>query len=135
MGSLLFGSGSPLMGGPLGTYDQNAGNVLGQVAGLSGPLQQTLSGIANYQANNALNSTAQNFSNMGGLGSGAAAQAFGKAIASPFAQAQGSLQSGQLQAGSGALHHVGKQRKAYGTSLERRQTSWSTLQDLLLRPI
>ena len=53
---------------------------------------------------------------MGALGSGAAAQAFGQAIASPFAQAQASLQSGQLQAGSGALQSLmGVSGQAYNT--------------------
>jgi len=116
--SALYGSGGAVSGGPLGTYNANVNPVLGQVAGLSGPLQQTLSGIANYQANNALNATASNFANQGALGSGAAAQAFGQAIANPFAQAQAQLQSGQLSAGSSALQSLmGLSGQAYNTGL------------------
>ena len=114
----LYGSGGAVSGGALGAYNQNADSVLNKIAGLSGPLQQTLSGIANYQANNALNAAGSNFANLGALGSGAAAQAFGQAIANPFAQAQASLQSGQLQAGSGALQSLmGVSGQAYNTGL------------------
>jgi len=116
--SALYGTGGAVSGGPLGTFNTNVNPVLGQVAGLSGPLQQTLSGLANYQANNALNATASNFANQGALGSGAAAQAFGQAIANPFAQAQAQLQSGQLQAGSSALQSLmGLSGQAYGQGL------------------
>ena len=121
MNSTLYGSngsGGLLSGGPLGTYEQYANPVMSQIAGLSGPLQQTLSGIANYQANNALNSTASNFANIGGLGSGAGAQAFGQAIAQPFAQAQAQLQNSQLSAASGALSSLmGVSGQAYNTGL------------------
>jgi hypothetical protein len=114
----LYGSGGAVSGGALGTYNQNANNVMNQVAGLSGPLQQTLSGIASYQANNALNAAGSNFANQGALGSGAAAQAFGNAIAQPFAQAQSQLQQGQLQAGSSALQSLmGVSGQAYNTGL------------------
>ena len=114
----LYGAGGSVANGPMGLYNQNANQVLGQVAGLSGPLQQTLSGIARYQANNALNATASNFANQGALGSGAAAQAFGQALANPFAQAQAQLQQGQLQAGSGALGQLmGLSGQSYGQGL------------------
>jgi len=104
MSNALFGGqSSPLVSGPMGTYNQNANNVMGQIAGLNGPEQQTLSGIAQYQANNALNQTASSFANQGALGSGAAAQAFGQAIANPFAQAQAQLQQGQLGSATSAL--------------------------------
>jgi hypothetical protein len=88
----LYGQGGAVSGGAMGTFNQNVGNV----TGMTGPLQQTLSNTAAYQANNALNLAGQNFANQGALGSGAAAQAFGQAIANPFAQAQGQLQQGQL---------------------------------------
>ena len=114
----IYGTGGALSGGPMGLYNQNSNAVLGQIAGLSGPLQQTLSGIANYQANNALNAVGSNFANVGALGSGAAAQAFGQALANPFAQAQAQLQSGQLQAGSGALNSLmGLSGQTYGQGL------------------
>jgi len=120
IGNALYGTGGAVTGGPLGTYNSNVNPVLGQVAGLSGPLQQTLSGLANYQANNALNSVASNFANQGGLGSGAAAQAFGQAIANPFAQAQAQLQQGQLQAGSSALGNLMNiSSSAYNTGLNQ----------------
>ena len=116
--SALYGTGGAVAGGPMGTYNANVNPVLGQIAGLSGPLQQTLSGIANYQANNALNATASNFANQGALGSGAGAQAFGNAIAQPFAQAQSQLQQGQLQAGSSALQQLlGVSGQTYNTGL------------------
>ena len=114
----LYGTGGAVSGGAMGTYNANANNVMNQVAGLSGPLQQTLSGIANYQANNALNATASNFANQGALGSGAGAQAYGNAIAQPFAQAQSQLQQGQLQAGSSALTSLmGTSGQAYTSGL------------------
>jgi hypothetical protein len=114
----LFGGNSPLQSGPMGVYNQNSDQILGQIAGLSGPLQQTLSGLANYQANNAANAVGSNFANQGGLGSGAAAQAFGQAIANPFAQAQAQLQSGQLQAGGSALQSLmGLSGQSYGQAL------------------
>ena len=123
MNSLLYGgngSAGALSGGALGTYNQNADSVANQIAGYSGPLQQTLSGIANYQANNALNSAASNFANLGALGSGAAAQAFGQAIANPFAQAQASLQQSQLGAASSALQSLmGVSGNAYNTELNQ----------------
>ena len=106
----LFGNGSVLSGGPMGTFNQNIGNV----TGLTGPLQQSLSGIANYQANNALNATASNFANQGALGSGAAAQAFGQAIANPFANAQAQLQQGQLGLANSLM---GASTSAYGQAL------------------
>ena len=110
MSSNLFGAQSPLSGGPMGVYNQNLGNVLG----LSGPLQGSLSDIASYQARNALNTTAQNFANQGALGSGAAAQAFGQAIANPFAQAQSQLQQGQLGLASSLM---GTSANAYANAL------------------
>jgi hypothetical protein len=114
----LYGSGGAVSGGALGAYNKNADSVLNKIAGLSGPLQQTLSGIASYQANNALNAAGSNFANLGALGSGAGAQAFGQAIAQPFAQAQAQLQQGQLQAGSGALQSLmGVSGQAYNTGL------------------
>ena len=97
------GSGGLLGGGAMGTFNQNANNVVGQIAGYSGPLQQTLSNTANYQANNALNAVGSNFANMGALGSGAGAQAMGNAIAQPFAQAQAQLQNSQLNSAGNAL--------------------------------
>ena len=123
MNNLLFGSngsGGSLSGGALGLYNQNANSVMNQVAGLSGPLQQTLSGIANYQANNSLNAAGSNFANMGALGSGAGAQAFGQAVAQPFAQAQSQLQSSQLQAASGALQTLmGVSNSSYNNALNQ----------------
>ena len=114
----LYGQGGAISGGPMGTYNANANGVMGQIAGLSGPLQQTLSGIANYQANNALNNVGSNFANMGALGSGAGAQAMGNAIAQPFAQAQAQLQGSQLQAASGALNNLmGVSGGAYSAGL------------------
>jgi hypothetical protein len=114
----LYGTGGAVSGGALGTYNANADSIMNQIAGLSGPLQQTLSGIANYQANNALNATASNFANQGALGSGAGAQAFGQAIAQPFAQAQAQLQQGQLSAASSALQSLmGISGQAYDTGL------------------
>jgi hypothetical protein len=110
MNANIFGQGSVLSGGPMGTFNQNIGNV----TGLSGPLEQSLSGIARYQANNALNTTAQNFANQGALGSGAAAQAFGQAIANPFAQAQSQLQQGQLGLSNSLM---GASGNAYGQAL------------------
>jgi hypothetical protein len=106
----LYGTGGAVSGGPMGTFNQNIGNV----AGLSGPLQQTLTGLANYQANNALNSAGSNFANQGALGSGAAAQAFGQAIANPFAQAQAQLQQGQLGLANSLMSASGQ---AYGAGL------------------
>jgi len=117
--STLWGSGGSLAGGPMGVYNQNANGVMGQIAGLNGPLQQTLSGIAQYQANNALNTVGSNFANQGALGSGAAAQAFGQAIANPFAQAQGQLQQSQLGAAGGALQSLlGTNANIYGQGLQ-----------------
>ena len=114
----LYGAGGAVAGGPMGTYNQNANGILGQVAGLSGPLQNTLSGIANYQATNAANAVGSTFANQGALGSGAGAQAFGQALANPFAQAQAQLQQGQLQAGSGALNSLmGISGGAYNSGL------------------
>jgi hypothetical protein len=118
--SSLYGPGGAVSGGPLGTFNQGANSVMGQIAGLSGPLQQTLSGMAQYQANNALNATASNFANQGALGSGAAAQAFGQAIAQPFAQAQSQLQQSQLGAAGGALQSLlGVSGSAYGQGLQQ----------------
>lgn len=115
----LYGTGGAVAGGPLGTYNQYATPVMQQIAGLSGPLQQTLSGLAQYQARNALNQTGSSFANMGALGSGAGAQAFGQAIANPFAQAQSQLQQGQLQAAGGALQQLmGVSGGAYGQGLQ-----------------
>ena len=117
-GNALYGSGNVLSGGPLGTYNQNANQTMGQIAGLNGPLQQTLSGIANYQVNNALNAVGSNFANQGALGSGAAAQAFGQAIANPFAQAQSQLQQAQLgTAGSALQSLMGISGQAYNQAL------------------
>ena len=114
----LYGTGGAVSGGPMGTYNANANGVMNQVAGLSGPLQQTLSNTAAYQANNALNTVGSNFANQGALGSGAAAQAMGQAIANPFAQAQAQLQQGQLQAGSGALNNLmGISSSTYNTGM------------------
>lgn len=107
----LYGAGGGISGGPMGAFNAN----LGQVTGLTGPLQQTLSGIANYQANNALNSMAQNFANQGALGSGAAAQAFGQAIANPFAQAQAQLQGQQIGAANNLAQISGN---AYNNALQ-----------------
>jgi len=95
MTNLLYGqngAGGLMAGGPMGTFNQNVGNVMG----LTGPLAQTLAGTAAYQGQNALNLASQNFANQGALGSGAGAQAFGQAIANPFAQATAQLQQGQL---------------------------------------
>jgi hypothetical protein len=121
MNNLLYGSGGSgglLSGGPMGLYNQNANSVMNQVAGLSGPLQDTLSGLAKYQANNALNASASNFANLGALGSGAGAQAFGQALANPFAQAQATLQGSQLNAASGALGQLmGLSSSTYNTGL------------------
>jgi hypothetical protein len=118
MNNALYGSGGAISGGPMGLYNQNSDAIMKQIAGLSGPLQQTLSGIANYQANNALNATASNFANQGALGSGAGAQAFGQAIANPFAQAQAQLQGSQLSAASGALNNLmGLSGNVYGQGL------------------
>ena len=114
----LYGAGGSIAGGAMGTYDANANNVMSQIAGLSGPLQQTLSGLANYQANNALNNVGSNFANMGALGSGAGAQAMGQAIANPFAQAQAQLQGSQLSAASGALQSLlGMSGSVYNNAL------------------
>ena len=114
----LYGTGGAVSGGPMGTYNANANGVMNQVAGLSGPLQQTLSNTAAYQAQNALNTVGSNFANQGALGSGAAAQAMGQAIANPFAQAQAQLQQGQLQAGSGALNNLmGISSSTYNTGM------------------
>jgi hypothetical protein len=121
MNSYLWGSnggGGSLAGGPLGTYNANAGNVMSQIAGLSGPLQQTLSGIANYQANNSVNNVGSNFASIGALGSGAGAKAFGEASAQPFAQAQATLQQSQLAAVSNALQSLmGVSGGAYNAQL------------------
>ncbi len=115
----LYGTGGAVSGGPMGTYNANATPVMGQIAGLSGPLQQTLSGIARYQAQNALNATGSNFANQGALGSGAAAQAFGQALANPFAQAQSQLQQGQLQTAGSALQQLmGVSGSTYGQGLQ-----------------
>jgi hypothetical protein len=102
----------------MGLFDQNSANVVNQIAGLSGPLADSLSSIASYQANNALNAAGSNFANMGALGSGAAAQAFGQAIANPFAQAQAQLQSSQLSSAGGALSSLlNNSVNAYGQAL------------------
>jgi hypothetical protein len=116
--SLLYGAGGTLAGGPMGVFDQNAQNVIGQLAGLSGPLADTLTGLAGQESAGALNAAGSNFANLGALGSGAAAQAFGQAIANPFAQAQASLQGQQLSAGSGALGQLlGVSSNAFGQGL------------------
>ena len=96
-------AGGGLNTGFLDAFNKAAPGIAGTISGMSGPLAQTLSGTANYMANNALNATASNFANAGALGSGAASQAFGQALANPFAQAQAQLQGSQLQAGGGAL--------------------------------
>ena len=117
--SALYGQGGAVAGGPLGTYNQYATPVMNQIAGLSGPLQQTLSGLAAYQSRNALNQAGSSFANMGALGSGAGAQAFGEAIANPFAQAQAQLQQGQLQTAGSALQSLmGVSGSAYGQGLQ-----------------
>jgi hypothetical protein len=85
---------------------QNPADVANYVSGISGPLKQSLSQAAQYQANNALNTVGSNFANQGALGSGAAAQAMGEAIANPFAQAAASLQGSQLGAASSAMSNL-----------------------------
>jgi hypothetical protein len=118
LSSSLYGPGGGVSTGPMGIYNQNANNVMGQVAGLSGPLADTLSGIARTQAGNALNTTASNFANMGALGSGAGAQAMGEAMANPFAQAQAQLQGSQLSAAGGALQSLlGLSGNSYGNAM------------------
>ena len=107
----LYGAGGSVAGGPMGMFNQNVGNV----TGMTGPLAQTLAQIAAYQGRNALNLAGQNFANQGALGSGAAAQAFGQAIANPFAQAQAQLQQGQLGL-AGQL--LGASTGAYGQGLQ-----------------
>lgn len=105
--------------GPMGTFNTNAGNVAGILSGMSGPLEGTLTGIAQRQAGSALDFAGQNFANMGALGSGAASKAFGEAIASPFAQAQAQLQSSQLGATGNALSSLlGVSGNAYGQGLQ-----------------
>jgi hypothetical protein len=114
----LYGINGGVSAGPMGVYNQNANNVMGQISGLSGPLQGTLSDIAQYQSNNALNGVASNFANMGALSSGAGMQAMGQAIANPFANAQAQLQGSQLQAAGGALQSLlGLSGGAYGNAL------------------
>jgi len=102
----LYGANGAVSGGALGTYNANSDAIASQIAGLSGPLEESLTGIATRQANNALNTTASNFANSGALFSGAGAGAMGEAMASPFAQAQATLQSSQLEAGSSALQKL-----------------------------
>jgi len=118
MSQNIWGSQSPLQTGPMGVYNQYSDQILGQLSGLSGPLQSSLSDIAKYQAGNATNAVGSNFANQGALFSGAGAQAFGQAFAQPFANAQAQLQQGQLQAGSGALQQLlGLSGNAYGNAL------------------
>jgi hypothetical protein len=115
----LYGTNGALNGDALSLYKNNADSVMNTLSGLSGPLQKTLSDTATYQANNALNATGSNFANMGALGSGAAAQAFGQAIANPFAQAQAQLQNSQLTTASSALSSLlGASTNAYGNALQ-----------------
>lgn len=102
----LYGPGGAVSNGPMGVYNQNANGVMSQVAGLSGPLEQTLTGIASRMSNRALDTTAGNFANMGALGSGAGMAAMGEAMASPFADAQAQLQGSQLSAAAGALQQL-----------------------------
>ncbi len=102
--SALYGGTNPLA--------TNAQSIAANAAGQTGQLQNLLSQTAAYQAQNALNTTASNFANQGALGSGAAAQAFGQAIANPFAQAQAQLQQSQLGAYSSALSN------AYNSNLQ-----------------
>jgi len=106
LSSSLYGPGGAVANGPMGVYNQNANGVMSQVAGLSGPLEQTLSGIASRMSNRALDTTASNFANTGALGSGAGAAAMGEAMASPFANAQANLQGQQLSAASGVLQQL-----------------------------
>jgi hypothetical protein len=82
------------------------GDIASQIAGYSGPLQQTLGDTARYQANNALNAVGSNFANQGALFSGAAGQAMGEALANPFAQAQAQTQQAQLGAAGGAMQQL-----------------------------
>jgi len=106
MSESLYGANGAVSSGPMGVYNQNANGVMSQVAGLSGPLEQTLSGIASRMSNRALDTTASNFANTGALGSGAGAAAMGEAMASPFANAQAQLQGSQLSAASGVLQQL-----------------------------
>jgi hypothetical protein len=102
----LYGPGGVLSSGPLGTYDANANRIASQVAGLSGPLEESLTGIATRQANRALDTTASNFANNGALFSGAGAAAMGEAMANPFANAQAQLQNAQLTTGAQTLQQL-----------------------------
>jgi hypothetical protein len=101
----LYGSNGILSGAgdAMSVYNQYSNQVANQVSGMSGPLQTSLNKIAEGQSDKALSSAGQNFANLGALQSGAGASAFGEALASPFAQAQASLQGQQLSAASGAL--------------------------------
>jgi hypothetical protein len=118
MSESLYGANGAVSSGPMGVYNQNANGVMSQVAGLSGPLEQTLSGIASRMSNRALDTTASNFANTGALGSGAGAAAMGEAMASPFASAQAQLQGSQLNAASGALQQLlGVSSNAYTSGL------------------
>ena len=115
----LYGPGGAVANGPMGVYNQNANGVMNQVAGLSGPLEQTLSGIASRMSNQALDTTAGNFATMGALNSGAGMAAMGEAMASPFANAQAQLQGSQLSAASGALQQLlGLSGSTYNAGLE-----------------
>lgn len=114
----IHGQGGALAGGPMGTYAANKASVLGDMAGLSGPLAETLSSTARYFGENAMNAVGSQFANQGGLNSGAAAQAFGQAMANPFAQAQAQLQQAQLGAGAQGLSQLmGLSGAAYGQGL------------------
>lgn len=102
----LYGTGGAVSSGPLGLYNANANDIINQISGQTGGLASSLNAIAGTQANQALDTAASNFANMGALNSGAASKAFGEAIANPFAQAQAQLQSQQLSAGSNALQSL-----------------------------
>lgn len=116
--SSIYGANSPLSGGALGLYNANADSIINQISGNTGALATTLNQTAARQANQALDSAASNFANMGALNSGAAANAFGEAIASPFANAQAQLQNQQLSAGSNALQSLlGLSGSNYATGL------------------
>ena len=65
-----------------------------------------------------MNAAGSAFANQGALGSGAAAGAFGEALANPFAQAQAQLQTAQMGATGGALSQLlGLSGSAYGQNL------------------
>lgn len=99
----LYGTGGSVSSGALGLYNENADSIISQISGETGALADTLNATATAEANEALDTAASNFANYGALNSGAAANAFGEAIATPFAEAQAQLQSAQLEAGSNAL--------------------------------